>query len=98
MNNLPSIKIAKLHDTIFQIDKQLVDQRAPQNDSVIRKLVDKRRHTLAQMQTEIAADPLFDQYQNANLYATNSQTQNFIDTWCSRVKHASQDIISFEND
>lgn len=98
MNNLPSIKIAKLHDTIFQIDKQLVDQRAPQNDSVIRKLVDKRRHTLAQMQTEIAADPLFDQHQNANLYATNSQTQNFIDTWCSRVKHASQDIISFEND
>jgi len=98
MNNLPSIKIAKLHDTIFQIDKQLVDQRRPQNDSVIRKLVDKRRHTLAQMQIEIAADPLFAQHQNGDVYATNSQTQDFIDTWCSRVKHAAHDIISFEND
>jgi len=98
MNNLPSMKIAKLHDTIFQIDKQLVDQRRPQNDSVIRKLVDKRRHTLAQMQIEIAADPLFAQHQNGDVYATNSQTQDFIDTWCSRVKHAAHDIISFEND
>ena len=98
MNNLPSMKIAKLHDTIFQIDKQLVDQRTPQNDSVIRKLVDKRRHTLAQMQIETAADPLFAQHQNGDVYATNSQTQNFINTWCSRVKHAAQDIISFEND
>ena len=98
MNNLPSLKIAKLHETIFQIDKQLVDQRTPQNDSVIRKLVDKRRHTLAQMQIETAADPLFAQHQNGDVYATNSQTQNFINTWCSRVKHAAQDIISFEND
>jgi len=98
MNNLPSMKIAKLHDTIFQIDKQLVDQRTPQNDSVIRKLVDKRRHTLAQMQIEIAADPLFAQHQNGDVYATNPQTQNFINTWCSRVKHAAQDIVSFEND
>ena len=98
MNNLPSMKIAKLHDTLFQIDKQLVDQRTPQTDSVIRKLVDKRRHALAQMQTEIAADPLFAQHQNGDVYATNSQAQNFINTWCSRVKHAAQDIISFEND
>ena len=98
MNNLPSMKIAKLHDTLFQIDKQLVDQRTPQTDSVIRKLVDKRRHALAQMQTEIAADPLFAQHQNGDVYATNSQTQNFINTWCSRVKQAAQNIVSFEND
>ena len=98
MNNLPSMKIAKLSDIIFQIDKQLVDQLTPQNDSVIRKLVDKRRHTLAQMQTELSADPLFAQHQNGDAYATNSQTQNFINTWCSRVKHAAQDIVSFEND
>ena len=98
MNNLPSMKFAALHDTIFQIDKQLVDQRTPQNDSIIRKLVDRRRHTLAQIHTEIAADPLFARHQNGDVYTINSQTQNFINIWCSRVKQAAQDIVSFEND
>jgi len=98
MNNMPNVKIAKLRDTLFNIDKQLFDRKAHQKDKEIRVLIDQRRHANAQLNSEMLADPQFIQQLDEDIYATNPQTQHFINTWCARVKQAAPAILSFKND
>ena len=98
MNNLPNMKIANLRDTLSEIDKQICDNHNSQQDCDIRNLIDQRRHILAQMQIEIDSDPLYSKHPNRDAYNINSQTQNLINTWCSRVKHATPNIVSFEDE
>jgi hypothetical protein len=97
MNNLPNVKIEKLRDTLFNIDKQLFDKKAYQKDKEIRNLIDQRRHANAQLNIEMLADPQFAQQLDEDIYATNPQTQHFITTWCARVKDAAPPIVSFDN-
>ena len=98
MNNLPNTKIDRLYETLASIDRELDASQKHRNENEIRSLVDARRFTLAQLQNEIDADPLFAHHSAGNIYSTNPQTQNFIDTWCARIKQAAPDVVSFKND
>ena len=98
MNNMPNVKIGKLRDSLRSIDRQLADSKKQKNNTEIRVLIDKRRHALAQLEDEIAVDPLFAHRPDDDIYTTNPQTQQFIEAWCARVKQAAPDIVSFKND
>lgn len=97
MNNLPNIKIAALQDTLSNIDKQLTSIQGKPQENETRALIDKRRQVLARLQREMDVDPNFVRHPVDNIYTTNPQVQRFINTWCARIKQATQDIVSFEN-
>ena len=97
MNEIFNPKTEQLQKNFATLNDRLAQVILQPNDDKIRSLVDSRRLCLAQLQSEGISDNQAEQNTSTS-QITNLEINNFISAWCSRVKTASKNQVSFEDE
>ena len=97
MNEIFNPKTEQLQKNLATLNDRLAQVILQPNDDKIRSLVDSRRLCLAQLQSEGISDNQAEQNTSTS-QITNLEINNFISAWCSRVKTASKNQVSFEDE
>ena len=97
MNEIFSPKADQLQKNLATLNAKLAQSILRPNDSEIRSLIDSRRFCLAQLQSERIEQNQTKPKTSAN-QITNFEIDNFINVWCSRIKSASENSKTFEDE
>ena len=97
MNEIFSSKTEQLQKNLATLNSKLAQFISRPNDSEIRALVDSRRLCLAQLQSEGIAQSHAKPNTSTN-QITNFEIENFISVWCSRIKSAPENRLTFSDE
>ena len=97
MNEIFNPKTAQLQKNLAALNEELAIATSLPNDSKIRELIDARRFCLAQLHSVgIALDQT--RANTSTNQITNFEIDKFIGAWCSQVKTAPKNQVTFEDD
>ena len=98
MNHIPNFKIEQISKNLTEIDLKLANYSLEDDELQIRALIDSRRQLLKELETNLTEHSANHLNKNKNVFSTNPKAENFINSWCERVKNADTSFVNFKTE